>query len=283
MREVDAKEKQAALEEEARLNEERQKREEENRRAYEEKLRREKVELIKLKEGVISEDDIPREKPEEKHYSLWQKISNFIYHEKGYILFGLCFAALVIFIVWSIATADRPDMTVMFLATDDNMEYLCEDAAKILEPYCEDVNENGEIMLKMYYVPEELNSSNPAAMQMNQSYRTKITAEFQSGDVIMIIGTKKIYDEMGISGNGLLKDMSEIYPDDPNADENGYKVSGTSFAEKLGYDGLSDDLYFSFRTPQKLMGTSEKEMEENYYAALSAFDRYLAENHAKAS
>ena len=77
VREIDAEERRKELEEEARQNEERAKREEQRRKAYEEKLRKERLELIKLKQGVISEEDIPKEKVPEKKYSAWEKFTNF--------------------------------------------------------------------------------------------------------------------------------------------------------------------------------------------------------------
>ena len=78
VREIDAEERRKELEEEARQNEERAKREEQRRKAYEEKLRKERLELIKLKQGIISEEDIPEEKVPEKKYSAWEKFTNFI-------------------------------------------------------------------------------------------------------------------------------------------------------------------------------------------------------------
>ena len=57
------------------------------RREYEEKLRREKLELIKLKQGQIDEEDIEREpEPEKREYTLKEKISNFFYHYKFHVI-----------------------------------------------------------------------------------------------------------------------------------------------------------------------------------------------------
>lgn len=278
VREVDEKERKEALAEEAQKQEEKLEREKAQKKAYEEKLKREKIELIKLKNGVISEEDIPKEEKQEKHYNVFQRIGNFFYHNKAYILFGACAAAMFIWLAYGIITADRPDMIAMYLDSDPNMELLCSEAAGIFEPYCEDVNENGEIMFKLYYVPEKLeDGNNPSAMQLNQSNRTKLTAEFQSGEVIMIIGTKEIYEDMGILSDGILCDMTKIYPDDEYAETCGYRLSGTTLGEQLGYE-LPDDLYVSFRTPRKLIGTSLESMTKNYDAALRTFDRYLAEN-----
>lgn len=280
VREIDQKEREEQEAKELELEKEREERDKARKKAYEEKLRREKIELIKLKEGEITKSDIIPEKEPEKHYSVWQKIGNFFYHEKIYIIIVAFTILFIAFIVYSIVTTDHPDMTILYLDNDYGMQYLCEDAGKIFSPYVDDVNGDGEKIVSMYFVPEELSDDSASSMQLNQSYRTQIVAEFQSGDVIMVIGTERVYEEMGLLEDNLLEDMTKRYPDDENATTFGYKLSGTTFKEQLGYEGLHDDLYISFRTPQKLIGTSYKDMEENYNRTLEFFDRYIKENRA---
>lgn len=280
VREIDKKEREEEEAKEEQLLKEREEREKARKKAYEEKLRREKIELIKLKEGEISESDIVVEKEPEKKYTVWQKIGNFFYHEKMYIIIVAFTVLLVAFIVYSIVTTDHPDMTILYIDNDYGMQYLCDEAGEIFAPYVDDVNGDGKQLVSMYFVPEELSDDTASSMQMNMSYRTQLVAEFQSGDVIMIIGTQRAYEEMGLLEDNLLEDMTKRYPDDENATAFGYKLSGTTFKEQLGYEGLHDDLYISFRTPQKLIGTSYDSMEENYNRTLEYFDRYIKENKA---
>lgn len=280
VREVDRKERETEEKNERDAAEIRRKREEEARKSYENKLRRDKIELIKLKEGVITEDNIPKEEKIVKKYTIWEKISNFFYHEKLTIFF--CAAALLIvgFIVYSVASAEHPDMTIMYLDSDSEMQYLCDEAAAVFAPYCTDVNGDGENLVNMYYIPAQPDTSNAASMQMSMSYSTQLAAEFQAGNIIMLIGTEENFEFLGIADDGTLTDMSEIYPDDENAVSFGYKLSGTKFGEKLGYDSLPKDLYFAFRTPIDLFGSSYNEMKENYDIAMGTFDNYLKENKA---
>ncbi|UKI15454.1 MAG: hypothetical protein L6V87_06695 [Ruminococcus sp.] len=91
VREIDAEERRKELEEEARQNEERAKREEQRRKAYEEKLRKERLELIKLKQGIISEEDIPEEKVPEKKYSAWEKVHELYLSQQGISYCGSAF------------------------------------------------------------------------------------------------------------------------------------------------------------------------------------------------
>lgn len=274
VREIDERERLEEEAEEERKAEARKQRELERKKAYEEQLKREKIELMKLKAGVITDDDIPKEETVEKHYTIWQKIGNFIYHDKAYIIFGIAFAALAIFLIYNLVTTVRPDMTILYIDGDFYMQYQVEEMGKLFEPYCEDYNGDGKTVVDMYYVPADYDDDNNASMQLAQSDRAKLVAEFQSGEAIMIIGTLEDYEAMGITEN-VLQDMREIYPDDPNAEELGYKITGTDLKERLGYEGLRDNLYISFRLPKKLVGTNYDKMNVNYERALKVFDDYL--------
>nr|MDE6729936.1 hypothetical protein [Oscillospiraceae bacterium] len=86
-----------------------QKQKEQQRLAYEEQLRQEKLELIRLKQGVIAESDtIHEEQEEQKKYTLFQKISNFFYANQWWL--GICafFAILAGFLVWQVVTTVHP-------------------------------------------------------------------------------------------------------------------------------------------------------------------------------
>ncbi len=280
VREVQRKERETEEKNEREAAEIQRKHEEEARKSYEDKLRREKIELIKLKEGVITEDDIPKEEKAVKNYTVWEKISNFFYHEKLTLFFSAAALLIVVFIVYSVVSAEHPDMTIMYLDSDTGMQYLCDEAAAVFAPYCDDVNGDGESLVNMYYIPAQPDTDNAASMQMSMSYSTQLAAEFQDGNIIMIIGTEDDFKFLGIADDGTLADMSEIYPDDENAVSFGYKLSGTKFKEQLGYEGLRSDLYVALRNPVDLFGSSREKMEENYNLAADVFDKYLKENKA---
>ena len=150
VREIDAEERRKELEEEARMNEERAKREEQRRKAYEEKLRKERLELIKLKQGVISEEDIPEEKVPEKKYSPWEKFTNFVYHNKAYLIVGALFIGLAAFLIQDLVTRERPDISAMYIASDYDMSYYSGQLTPLWSQYGEDVNGNGEKLVRLY-------------------------------------------------------------------------------------------------------------------------------------
>lgn len=278
VREVNAAERKAELDEEAKRAEERAKREEQQRKAYEEKLRREKLELIKLKQGVISEEDIPKEENVEKQYTVWEKIGNFFYHNKLYLLFGLCIASIAGFLIYDVATRENPDITSMFIATDYNMEYYCDELTELWADIVPDYNGDGKQIARLYYVPVGYADESAASLYYAQGDRTKLIAEFQSGDTIVIIGNKQAYSDLGVL-DGVFCDARELFPGDEYAEELGYRLAGTDFKDFIGYPELDDsELYISFRKPVKLMGTSEEKMQENFDKAVGFWKGFIEEH-----
>lgn len=278
VREIDAEDRRRELEEEARLNEERARREEQRRKAYEEKLRKERLELIKLKQGVISEEDIPEEKVPEKKYSPWEKFTNFIYHNKAYIIVGALFIGLAAFLIQDLVTRERPDISAMYIASDYDMSYYSGQLTPLWSEYGEDVNGNGEKLVRLYYIPAGYEDNDRASAYLAQSDRTKLIGEFQSGNMVMVIGDKQSYQELGILED-VFYDCRELFPDDPYAEEIGYRLAGTDFMELLGCDTVDDtDLYVSFRKPVKTMGMSEEKMQKNFDYAVEFWRNFLSEH-----
>lgn len=278
VREIDAEDRRKELEEEARRSEARAKREEQQRKAYEERLRQERLELIKLKQGVISEEDIPREEAAVKHYTVWERTANFFYHNKAYVIVGVLCAALVIFLVYDFVTRERPDLQAMYIAADYDMSYYSSELTPLWSSYCEDYNGNGEKLARLYYVPAGYADDTNASAYYAQGDRTKLMGEFQSGNMVMIIGDKEAYQSIGVT-EGVFADCRELFPGDPYAEELGYRLAGTDFMEILGCDTIDDsDLYVSFRIPVKTMGMSEEKMRENYEHAVAFWRSFLDEH-----
>ena len=271
-REVNEREQAEKLRQESEAEARRAERERQERENYAAKLRQEKLELLKLKQGVISEEDIPKEEKAEKHYTVAERIGNFFYHNKMYIIIGTLFAALAIFLIYDLLATTRPDAAVMIIARDDEFQYLTGNIEQFFERYCGDYNGDGKIFVRVSYLPadQEENSYD----YNKQANSTKLVAEFQAGDSIIVIGNYEVCELMGIT-DGVLADMSEFYPDDENATELGYMLSGTSFAEDIGYDGLADDLFVAFRLPKSGFGINEESFRQNFDNAIELWSNYL--------
>lgn len=276
-REVNAREHAEELKREAELEAQRAERERRQRESYEAKLRQERLELLKLKQGVIAEEDVVYEKEPEKHYTVWQRIGNFFYHNKVYIIFGTLLAALAAFLIYDYVSTVRPDAVVMIIASDREFNFITEDISEFLGQYCGDNNGDGKVSVRVSYLPAAP-SEDSVSMYYQQADQTKLMAEFQGTEAIMVMGDYEACEVLGIT-EGVLADLSEYFPDDENVTELGYMLSGTDFAKDIGYGELADNIFLGFRQPKKgSFGTSEKDFQKNFDNAIELWRNYLNGN-----
>ena len=287
MRRINEKQRREELEAEAEREKERAEKERLERGRYEKKLERDRIELMKLKQGIISDEDIPHEAEPVKEYTAWEKIGNFFYHNKMPLIVGAVIVLLAVFLIRDVVTNKKPDVAIMIMASDSELDFRTGDIEKLLEPYCEDFNGDGEVYVRVSYLPAVYSDDNLDAY-FNQSAQTKLMAEFQSGDSIIVIADADTCHTVGIdtvSENGnpvdpILVDMRTIYPDDENCTELGYMLSGPSFAEDIKYTAMSDSLFIGFRLPREALGVNMEKFTANYNNALKLWDNYLSKTEA---
>ena len=98
----------------------------------------EKRELLRLKQGLIEDSDIieqdVHEEPEE--LTAVKKIDNFFYRNKWFVVAGVFFAAVAVFLVHQMLSREQPDLTVILavysidLTKSGNMQYIQSNTAK---------------------------------------------------------------------------------------------------------------------------------------------------------
>ncbi len=281
-REIKEKERAEELKRESEAEAARAERERKARDEYAEKLRQEKLELLKLKQGVISEEDIPAPVKEEKHYTVWEKIGNFFYHNKLYLILGGALFAIAAFLVYDLVTTVKPDVSVIFIAEDGNVSFITDKMSEVLAQYCPDCNGDGKIKVRVSYIPAgrampEAVGENAFAMQQLQADQTKLFAEFQGADTIIVIADMESCEALEITED-VFADPKELFPGDENVGELGYMLNGTSFAEDIGYPALSEELFAAFRKPSKGIGIDLEKFERNFDSAVELWNNYINGN-----
>ncbi len=277
VRRVNERERKAEIEQAAQETKRLAEHERLRREEYGKKLEKDRIELLKIKSGVLDESALPKEEKTVKEYSLKERIGNFIYHNKGYMLAGAFILIIAVFFVYDMARQVYPDVTVMIIATDGEFYYHTEKMTEVFEAYCKDYNDDGEVKVRVAYlpaVPDEASSSDYYYTQANQ---TKLIAEFQSEDSIIVIGDEKAVGTLGIN-EGVLADMRFVFRDDENSGIYGYMLKGTGFAEDAGYPGMADDLFIGFREPRDVPGVNYERFKRNYDNAVELWTNYLNKN-----
>ena len=110
-------------------------------------LQQDRIELAKLKNGVIEESEtIKEEEKVEIVLTPRQKIANFFYHYKIPLIAGVFAVAVVSFLIYDVATKEKPDVYV--LSTCNNgLDYRVDELEEYLEQFCPDVNGDGEVTI----------------------------------------------------------------------------------------------------------------------------------------
>lgn len=239
-----------------------------------------KRELLKLKQGLIEESEvIKEEKPEPIKLTIPQKIGNFFYHNKFYLLAAAFFIAVVTFLVVDLLLKEVADIRVLYISSDSELaaqlQIKQKKAELAIEQYCPDFDDNGNVHCELYFIDNSENVN----VEYQMAYQAKMYGEYSSGVAQMFIADKATIEELYGEDDmfTLFTDLSAIYPDNPNIDGIYYKLKDTDFAKLCGWDkSCPDDLYIVIRTVEGGMTGNEQEKTRNHARALTLLDNIIS-------
>ena len=117
------------------------------------KFRQEKLELLKMKQGIIEESEIisEDERPPYEKPRGFKKISNFFYQNSWFLIPLVIAAAIVIFLAVKFFSQEKADIEIVVAVTEENSEllYKAELIEKTIEKYCPDFDGNGNIHVNL--------------------------------------------------------------------------------------------------------------------------------------
>lgn len=238
---------------------------------YDRKIQEERIELMRLKQGVIEESEtIYEEHPEEIKLSLWKKITNFFYHNKWWLFLAVFFVALASYLTYTYIMRPNPDMIVLVLCDNEAIGNSAQ-FEDYIETFIEDYNGNGEIKVSAYYIPYSDNSY----ANYQSGNETKLTTEMQSADAVIVVGGSNINPVL--DPNNTLVDLSEIYPDNVQVRDYGFFLKNTKFAERIGVDPseITGDLYIGIRKPRNLLYDDMEDMQKTYDRDFPVLDKII--------
>lgn len=244
-----------------RLLDEKKEQEEKDRAEYEKQLRDKKIELMKLKQGVIESSDVIKEVHEEapKQTAL-QKVSNAWYRSKWLILFVIAMVIIVAYITYDMVTAEVPDLTVLVVSSDPGFYYRTEEIQSFFEDYCGDKNGDGETHVMIYNISTDYSDPNTATASQAQ-----LMSQLQTGENVLVLSDQPT--------DFIMKDLREEYPGDERITELGLLINCEFTREKLKWEAMPEGVYLGVRQPARLLSTSEETMEENVREVMPVFER----------
>ncbi len=246
-------------------------RKEQERKDYEKQLDSEKIELVKLKSGVIDESEIIKEEaPEVIKLSKMEWLKNFWWHNKIIIILIIFAIAVVSYITYDSLTRVKPDIKVM-MTVNNGLVNRTEEVSDYFERFCPDINGDGEVNVQILSAPLTDNTDDYVQIQQ---YQEVYLANMQTGEVIFILTDDKtdgdIYSEN--ESDNLLSDVSTDFEGNEFVTNKGLTLKGDYIEDVFKYHtNYPQDIYLGMRAPLKTLKDSKKDMQENYDKAYEIF------------
>lgn len=261
-RELYERQKKEAEENARRIQEEERLRETEKKN-YEKTLADKKIELMKLKQGVIESSDIVKEEEKvEYKMSFGETLSNIWYRSKWIIIFAAFCIFVFGYITYDAVFKTKPDLTVLVLSYDDALYYRSAEVETFLEGYCDDLNGDGEVYVLVYNIATDYSDYNTATANQAQ-----LLSQLQSGENIMIISD--------CENDFTMHDFRTEYPDNERFTERGLLLNCALTRDALKWEAMPENIYIGLREPAKLLSTEENIMQENFDTALVMYERIV--------
>lgn len=236
------------------------------RAQHEKELQEKKIELTKLKMGVIDESETIKEVHEEApELTLGEKLDNIWYRSKWIILFVIFCVVAGTYIIYSQVTSEKADMTVLVVMDNNALYARTEEVEEFLEQYCDDLDGNGYVHVLVYNIVlsdlEDVTSSTSAQAQL--------MTQLMTGDNILIISD-------GTTDFALHDFTQDEGYDDDCMTEYGINMNCQLIRDELAWSGLEyedHEYYISMREPAELSGTKLEAMQANFDEILPMFNR----------
>ena len=260
------------------------KRETEAERAQRE--REERIELLKMKQGIIEESELI---PENEHVEKpelhgWARFSNFFYHNKAFIFMGAFFAFVITVLVVQLVTKEKDDLYVLAVAFDENSEigWRINDLESALERYCPDFDGNGKIHVTVNYIDR---TSEQIASQYEQAQAQKLSLEFMAASAQLIIADESFIDwingddtQNALYYKKVFLDQTELCSEDMLFENVGIRVNQTDFAVEARWESCPDNVIFLVRDELNNGQSSVKTNARNRERAMTVIQNILDGN-----
>lgn len=237
-----------------------------------ERLRREKIELMQAKQKSADSAEASEEKEateEPKEYTKKQKLMNFWYYNKFKVILGALAVIIVGGVAYSMATKVEPDLSVMILAENYDLLNKPDEMTAYFTELAEDINGDGKVYVIVQQVPIVDAIENPILVQTQASNKSRFMAELQINQTVLFISNDKA-DELS-GADTIMEDLTDEYPDVPGLAEKGLYLSGSKLEEAIGAE-LPEDVYIGLREYYDV-GKKSDYFKMNYDAGKAVFEK----------
>ena len=243
------------------------------REEYAKELAEEKVDLIRLKQGVITDSDkVFREEEPEKKYTVFQKIGNWFYHAKWWLGIATFFTLVAAFLIYDYVTRENPDVRLLLLTEHPVLYSESDKLCTWLQTMCADCNEDGEVLVQTVYIPVSKESMENSG-NYSAAYNSQLLIQFQTATCMLVLVDPGA--EAYLQPEEMFCDLEKLYPDCPAAEGYRLLLDKTDFAAQFGLtEPLHEGSYLALRIPAENMNTLE-ENQKAYDNAKALLDEMI--------
>ena len=254
-----------------------------NKESEQERLLREKRELLKLKQGLVEDSDIievdkPQEIPE---LHGWKKVENFLYHYKVPLIVGVVASLFIGYMIFDTVTKEKNDLYVLAISTTNASGIYVKqfDIEEALEQYCPDFDGNGYVHVGVNFI--NISTEN-GVNQYTDADNYKFSSEVITGDSQLYLtdeGIVKVIAEMANDDElQYFLDLSEEYPDAALYDGMGLQLNTTGFVEAARWQSCPDMVGLYVRGEYKDMTGNTENAKLQRERALEVFNNIATGN-----
>lgn len=244
---------------------------EQQKRDYEQRLRQEKIAMIRAKQG-IEEEEISEEPDEEQEpaapMSFWKKVENFWYHYKWATIISVVVLAFGGYMIYDLITKVNPDIMIIVTA-DNGLSYRAESVQTLFEKYAEDLNGDGVVNVEVAFVPM---NPNGGADQYTQSNETKLYANLSSAQCVLYLTD----DDSSFAFEQVLFDDLTKELDSKYVTSEGVSLSSAMIREGFNWAQMPEDMVLRLRTPMQTLAASTQDMQEKHDEAMRLIEKLVA-------
>ena len=259
-----------------------EKKNDKQREKYSRKIAEEKIEVLKLKQGIIDESNkINSDSDTKRIYTKADKLKNFIYHNKWWLGIASFITIIAAFLVYDTLTTIRSDVRVMLLSDNDNLQLHTNQIHEFFNSYVIDYNDDGRNYTDVVFIPiSKDQEKNISSSYGYENSLTNLSTQFQLGECMMILADSAV--DVYIEPETTLENLEEYFPDCPLVEGYRFYLKDTDFAERIGLksDDIPDDLYIGIRKIASNLSTEETNKTNHDHAVetLKAVVRDLNKN-----
>ena len=254
-----------------------------NKESEQERLLREKRELLKLKQGLVEDSDIievdkPQEIPE---LHGWKKVENFLYHYKVPLIVGVVASLFIGYMIFDTVTKEKNDLYVLAISTTNASGIYVKqfDIEEALEQYCPDFDGNGYVHVGVNFI--NISTEN-GVNQYTDADNYKFSSEVITGDSQLYLtdeGIVKVIAEMANDDElQYFLDLSEEYPDAALYDGMGLQLNTTGFVHAARWQSCPDMVGLYVRGEYKDMTGNTENAKIQRERALEVFNNIATGN-----